>query len=461
MSDTTVTIKRLTSSDASRAVVIFAGWGMDYRPFASLRKDGYDIFVVYDYGRNDRVDSTQLQRYSEICIIAWSWGVPAGAEFISSHSHLPITGAIAVNGTMTPIDDRFGIPENIFRSTLDNLSDSSLLKFYRRMCGSAAPYRTFAQAKPERSITSLRDELEAIRDNGASTLSPLIFDRVIIGSNDYVIPTANQQNAWDGHPAITVTDSPHLPDFQNILNLYVRDKSLIGWRFSGATCTYPEEARVQKHIASHLYNLWRDCDDRQNESILELGVGCGFMTQHYIDAPRCQRATLIDLYDGMDGVEAGDAECYLPSRSKFDTIVSASTMQWFNSPRRFLKRAADSLTEDGMIVMSGFGHKHFHELDGLVPRALFYYPTEDFAKIIPPELQLVKAEEETITVKFPTIREMLDHLRLTGVNAISSGHTIAITRRILTAMESQNDITLTYNPTYYIIKRRPKNPFDN
>ncbi len=448
-----MTIARITTSEATKAVVIFAGWGMDAHPFASLHKDGYDIFVVYDYCQPE-ANLGVFERYDEICIIAWSWGVPAAAEFIKHNSgRLPISATIAVNGTLTPIDDTDGIPEAIFQATLDSLSETSLQKFYRRMCGSASSYRLFAESLPQCDLASLREELQAIRDNGASHQSPLVFDRVIIGKSDLIIPTANQRHAWQGHPCISEAEWPHLPDFQCIIDLYIRDKALIRHRFSSAVNTYPKEADVQYHIATRLFELWRSCDSSEHKDILELGAGCGFLTRHYINTPWCRSTTLVDLYAGTDGVEIGDAETYAIEGKRFDCIVSASTIQWFNSPRRFINRAADALPEGGMMVLSGFGDRHFHELDGLVPKSLFYYSIADFAKLIPDRLQLVRAEEETITIRFTSIRDMLAHLRLTGVNAVSSTQTVAITRRIMSAMQNLPSLTLTYNPTYFILKK--------
>ncbi len=446
-------IERIHKSEATRAVVIFAGWAMDAHPFATLRKDGYDIYVAYDY-RKTAADISMLDGYEEVCIIAWSWGVPAAAEFIHNNRHLlHVTAAIAVNGTMTPIDDKSGIPENIFQGTLDGLTEASLVKFYRRVCGSAAAYRQFAQYAPKRDFATLRPELEAIRDNGASCQSPLIFDRVIINNNDLIIPSANQRLAWEGHPCVTETEGCHLPDFQRILDLHIRDKSLIGERFSAASATYPQEASVQRHIAQHLFELWRKHDDRPQQSILEFGVGCGFMTEHYINEPWCHHAQLVDLYPSFDGVTIGDAETHTFTSAECDTIVTASAMQWFNSPRRFLQRAASSLPSGGMMVLSGFGELHFSELDGIVPKSLYYHSVEDFAKLLPDDLQLVAADEERMTISFESMREMLTHLRLTGVNGVSSRQTVGITRRLLSAMEHTEALTLTYHPTYFILKK--------
>lgn len=447
-----MTIQSIKMTGSLRAVVIFAGWAMDARPFASLHKDGYDLYVAYDY-RTAEADTALLDRYDEICIVAWSWGVPAAARFIHRHSELPVTAAIAVNGTMTPIDDTCGIPERIFQGTLDGLTESSLAKFYRRVCGSASLYRRFAEGAPMRDFASLRPELEAIRDNGASPLSPLIFDRVMISDADLVIPSDNQRHAWKGHPCVMETEGAHLPDFQRILDLYVRDKSLIGERFAAASATYPQEANVQRHIARRLASLWRSHDSREAVSILELGTGCGFMTEHYIKAPWCRRATLVDLYPSIDGVEVGDAETYPLASGEWDTVIAASAMQWFNSIRRFLQRAADALPSGGIMALSGFGERHFHELRGMIPNSLYYYSTEEFTSIVPDGLRIVAAEDETVTITFTDMRDMLDHLRLTGVNGITSRQTVGITRRILAEMSASDSLTLTYHPTYFILRK--------
>ena len=63
--------KFIVRNDSSRLLLIFAGWGMDWRPFASLSRPGYDILVIWDY-RDLLFDWKPLFRYDEICLIASS-----------------------------------------------------------------------------------------------------------------------------------------------------------------------------------------------------------------------------------------------------------------------------------------------------------------------------------------------------------------------------------------------------
>lgn len=117
-----------------RLILFFAGWGMDASVFSALSKPGYDILLVYDY-RDDDFDESVLGGYDEICVLAWSLGVWHADRFISSHSNLPITRTVAVNGTLCPINDSLGIPPRIYDLTSALPDERALAKFYRRICG--------------------------------------------------------------------------------------------------------------------------------------------------------------------------------------------------------------------------------------------------------------------------------------------------------------------------------------
>ena len=120
------------SENSRRLLLIFAGWGMDAGVFGHLRRPGYDVMVVWDY-RSFHIDWSCVESYEEICLMAWSMGVYAASETVQAIEH-KITRRVAVNGTMSPIDDLKGIPQAIFYGTLEGLSEATLRKFNRRMC---------------------------------------------------------------------------------------------------------------------------------------------------------------------------------------------------------------------------------------------------------------------------------------------------------------------------------------
>ncbi|MDE6161469.1 MAG: DUF452 family protein, partial [Muribaculaceae bacterium] len=143
-----------------RLIIIFAGWGMDERPFADLSRPGYDIMAVWDYRTLD-FDPAWTDGYEEVCVLAWSMGVQA-AQLCHPHISDRVTARIAVGGTPEAVSDTHGIPETIFRGTLEGLDERSLARFMRRMCGGAAAYARFEHISPQRPVDELRDELDAI-----------------------------------------------------------------------------------------------------------------------------------------------------------------------------------------------------------------------------------------------------------------------------------------------------------
>lgn len=92
-----------------RLTLFFAGWGMDECPFMDYCPENSDLLVCYDYRSLD-FDFTLLQGYQEIRLIAWSMGVWA-ASMVLQDMDLPICERVALNGTVTPVDDLKGIPQ--------------------------------------------------------------------------------------------------------------------------------------------------------------------------------------------------------------------------------------------------------------------------------------------------------------------------------------------------------------
>jgi len=210
-------IKKISRTESKKLLLFFAGWGMDANPFSMYRPRGYDLMVVYDYSTLD-FDENQLSGYNEIKVITWSMGVWAAAQFLQKNNY-PITTSIAINGTHFPVNDEKGISTHIYHATLENLSDTSLLKFQRRMCGTADVLSRFLHKKPKRDIEDLRKELKAIGQLSAC-LPPSSFswDKVYISSHDLIFPVQHQQKAWQNN-GFTIIDAPHYPEklFEELL----------------------------------------------------------------------------------------------------------------------------------------------------------------------------------------------------------------------------------------------------
>ena len=193
---------------SERLTIFFAGWGMDAAPFKPYVPAQCDLMVCYDYC-DMSFDSSMLEPYRSAHVVGWSMGVWA-AEQTEGQIKLPAKYT-AVNGTPFPIDEKRGIPPAIFYGTLRTLSDATLQKFRRRMCGDAETLQRFMESAPQREKESLRIELSAIADKAQGYIPAAgLWDEACIGSRDMIFPASNQKEAWRqlGCP-VTETDAAH------------------------------------------------------------------------------------------------------------------------------------------------------------------------------------------------------------------------------------------------------------
>lgn len=448
-------LKQLTRNNHRRAILFFAGWGMDCHPFETLHVPGYDLWIVYDY--TEMASSFEpLESYSEVVIVGWSYGVAMAAVALSE-STLPITRRVAVNGTLHPIDNQFGIPESIFNGTLTTLSESTLKKFNRRMTGSSSRLAEFEAVSPRRTIESLRGELEAIAATARRGIptSPR-WDEAIIASQDLIIPTSAQHKAWqvDGAICTTEIEGYHLPDFGLLLPRVVIDKHLVESRFGRSAATYDTEALVQQYVARKLASR---CIDLLPEgaNVYEFGAGTGVLTRMLATSGRIGSITAVDIVDVMKPIDTAvpivkiqaDAESCITNigQGEFDAILSASAIQWFNSPRRYLEQASGLLPPGGIIAFSTYGDRNFAELDELLPARRHYPSLEQWVGMIPKSIEVVYSEEEIISRQFESPLEVLRHIKNTGVNA--TGDTISPIRFI---RDYPKENRLTFNPIWII-----------
>lgn len=443
----------------SRLVLIFAGWGMDDRPFRSLEVAGYDVMVVWDY-RSLQIDMSAFDGYEEVYLFAWSFGVFAASMVMKSLETLPLMVRIAVNGSMAPVDDERGIPEAIFAGTLSGLNERNLMKFYRRMCGISEEYKVFCGCLPDRDIDGLKEELEAIRSFSRTPLPDgVLWDRAVIADGDRIFPVENLDRAWAGlQPRVRHVAGGHLPDFRKIIEQEIIDKTLVSRRFNDCHSTYMTEAVVQRDMAERLWSLVRPHIGQSPRKLLEIGYGTGMLTEIYRSELPDADVTLWDLapqpVDFEAEIVAGDAErmiCDLPD-SSVDLILSASTVQWFNNLPRFILMALSKLAENGMMAFSTFGPGNFKEVTALTRLPLRYYSLDELSNMIPHGFVITNVAEELREMEFETPRQVMAHLGHTGVNALR-GVDVSYQDFAARFPKADGRYRLTYHPQYIVIKR--------
>lgn len=189
---------------------------MDNRPFSHLTAKNYDVLMFFDH-QNPDIDEIKAQipnNYSEIVLIGWSMGVWIGQYFKNNFDNIRFS--VAINGSLQPIHDEYGIPVGMFDATMKNFTPENRERFYKRMFSSSEDFRRFMEVQPEREFSNKKKELEFLKEFIFETdlNTGRTYDKAIICKLDKIFPAKNIIAYWEktGIPYITV-DSGHYPFF--------------------------------------------------------------------------------------------------------------------------------------------------------------------------------------------------------------------------------------------------------
>lgn len=463
--------KFIQRNHTSRLILVFAGWGMDERPFQAFRSQPDDCCICFDY-TDLSWDESLFEEYREIELFAWSFGVWAASHLLQ-RTQLPIVRKTAINGTVTGINDRTGIPCEIFQATEAHLDEENYKRFLRRMCGTKSRLEEFMNVAPHRSIESLKAELSAIGKQVADNSTPqYIWDFAMIGKADRIFPAENQRNAWHDVPCLEI-DEPHYIPFLSVMHLHAIDKDKVRQSFSKAAESYHRSALVQKNIAERLIEIagHHIVNRFSPHRVLEIGCGTGWFTSLLVKRYPDAEYTLNDLCPSMTAYIqqaipetnyrflAGDAET-LEFSGNYDLIASASAIQWFSNLPGFLQHIRQILSTDGYAVFSTFGENNLKEIKTLTGNGLCYISRDQLRSLLAPYFEIDELKEEIITMEFDSPAEVLRHLKQTGVNGI--GNTVwtpSDLHRFCQEYETRFTMTngkvrLTYHPIYIVIHKK-------
>ncbi len=197
--------KWLNRENNFKIILFFNGWGMDEAVVSHLLPEDYDVVMFYDYNNLD-FDFSELNSRKKY-LVAWSMGVMCATLFDIQYEK-----KVAINGTLKPIDDNFGIPNRIYDLTIKGFSPKSAEKFIQNMFNE--PPKEFSVS---RGFENQKSELYALK-NYKSDMN-FKYDKVWISDNDKIIPTKNQIKFWNQQPNLK---SGHAP-----FNLFLKWSELL------------------------------------------------------------------------------------------------------------------------------------------------------------------------------------------------------------------------------------------
>ena len=201
----------LNKSNNNKLIVFFAGWSFDYKPFEYLLCRDYDVLFVYDYSKLKIFDA-QIGNYQEKILISWSMGVYAAYTLCNE---LPqFDKKIAINGTVFPIDNFYGIPEKTFLLTLKHAEKGLQGKFYHNIYLTDEEFDRYMKNPVERPLNNRINELNSLYNKITIDKKTYVnyYDLALVSKYDRIIPTENQKNFWRNFSTkFRMLDSGHFP----------------------------------------------------------------------------------------------------------------------------------------------------------------------------------------------------------------------------------------------------------
>ncbi|MBE9466794.1 MAG: malonyl-ACP O-methyltransferase BioC [Bacteroidetes bacterium] len=256
--------------------------------------------------------------------------------------------------------------------------------------------------------------------------------------------------------------------------MYITDKEIVRNRFNRNFVSYNREAVVQQQIAEKLASMLSKFCKTELNRVLEIGCGTGFLSKNIISD------YLVDEYFLNDIAESAFKEIAIYANSKnfynykfihgdaetavfpenINTIISTSTFQWFNNIEKFISKINYVLNDTGIIAFSTFGKNNFKEIKAVSNVGLEYKTLKELKTIIEPYFNILHAEEWIQKEQFNSPKDVLKHIKLTGVNGLKNEFfgkekLIKFTEEYQKQFSNNNKtVNLTYHPIIIIAKKR-------
>lgn len=444
----------VSDTGSDRLLLVFAGWGMGADAFAGLARSGYDVMVVWDF-RSFYIDWSCVDRYCEICLLAWSLGVYAASQTTHAIDY-KITRRVAVNGTLEPIHDRYGIAEARYYDIIERLPATSVAEVLE----SEATSSTLSADEVAAELLSVSDRLLL------SVPAASRWDVALVGVDDRLWSPQSQRRAWQAAGvAVEPMHCGHVPDFQAVADRQFVDKQRMQQRFAAVADTYDDHASVQHQIIDEMLSMAHGAGLVRRLSappvaILEVGSGSGHLSRALARLAPEAALTLWDIAaprpEGLAPTvrfEDCDAELRINALEPetLDVVCSASTMQWFNSPARFLAGCARALRPGGFALLSTYVRGNMHEISDITGVAL---PLSDPERLLAMAGECFEVVDHRLferDLDFDSPVDVLRYLRHIGADSLGADKPLRIVRRYPMMLDGRYH--LTHRPMLLLLRK--------
>ncbi len=251
------------------------------------------------------------------------------------------------------------------------------------------------------------------------------------------------------------------------------DKNKIASCFRRSLPTYDEAALVQKKLAATLVQSLDTLPPAAFHRVLEIGCCTGILTEMLCRNKPVKALFLNDLVSefeecvlkkisGQESLQIhpffGDIEAMdLPQ--DISLVVSGATFQWLADLPAFLLRLSDELASGSYLAFSLFGPGTLQEFSELTGVGLNYRSDREVCSLLERDFILEEQNSFQEQLYFSSVREVLSHIRATGVGGVSE---YRWSREALAAFETsyqqrygtEEGVPVSYSCSCFVARKR-------
>ncbi|MFV5491788.1 malonyl-ACP O-methyltransferase BioC [Acinetobacter sp. ASP199] len=245
----------------------------------------------------------------------------------------------------------------------------------------------------------------------------------------------------------------------------------VAQRFAQAQSSYEQHAIAQRRVTIELLQDMRSHVPPHLQRILEIGCGSGLFTRQLLQHYSFDQLFLNDLYPEVKQHFEEDAQIYwgignvetLPLPQSLDLVVSCSALQWVQQLEALLVKIHQALNPSGWLCFASYAQDNLKEIKALTGQGLEYRSLSQIVELLEScGYEVLMQEEQHLILEFEHPRDVLKHIKATGVQATAAGFRWNKSSLQLFYEQYQQfqlpdsqQYPLTYHPIYLIARKHP------
>ena len=251
------------------------------------------------------------------------------------------------------------------------------------------------------------------------------------------------------------------------------DKEKIARCFRRSLLTYDDTAVVQNELAGRLVQAIDTLPDTVFRRVLEIGCCTGGLSEILCTEKQVQTLYLNDLVTDFETVVLerlakftapqfltcfGDIES-LELPSDLSLVLSGATFQWLSDLPAFIKRLGRGLKSESYLAFSLFGPGTLREFSSLTSVNLHYFTNTEILSLLEQDFIIESFDTREDVLFFPSVREILHHIRATGVGGVSEYQWNKKTLRMfeegyVAEFAAEKGLPVSYLSSCYVARKR-------